>query len=201
MVMVETEQGAVGVNSLDVIAMYPVKSGFWNRLDLSARLGFSWDKGSNVGRYNLGIDAVYRDPDFITRAGFSTEVTTQEDREDTQRSSLSANHMAFRQNKRFVDYFGILEKNDQLGLDLRALAGAGYGWIPIRSNSNFFSVAGGAPVLIPISGWNFSLTFSGCWIFMQSTTATRFRPTRHTAITESYPRWLTNSDQVPQAVR
>jgi len=48
MVMVDTAQGQVGVNTLDVIAMYPVEAGFWDRLDLSASLGFNWDKGSDV---------------------------------------------------------------------------------------------------------------------------------------------------------
>ena len=43
----------------------------------------------------------------------------------------------------FMDYFGNLEKNDELGVDLRAMAGAGYGWVPIRSNRNWFSVGGG----------------------------------------------------------
>jgi hypothetical protein len=146
MLMVDTQEGAVGVNTLDVVAMYPVEAGFWDRLDISARLGFSWDKGSNVGRYNLGLDAIYRHQDFISRAGFSTEVTTQEGRDDTNRASLTANHMVFKGNKRFVDYFGNLEQNDELGLDLRALVGAGYGWVPIRSNRNWFSLAVGLDI-------------------------------------------------------
>ena len=75
-VSVETENGTVGVNTLDIVEMYPVAAGFWNRLDLSARLGFSWDKGSSVGRYTLGIDSVYKDPNYVTRANFVTEVTT-----------------------------------------------------------------------------------------------------------------------------
>ena len=68
MMLVNTEQGTVGVSTLDVINMYPVEAGIWDRLDLSADLGFSWDKGSSVGKYNVGVDAEYRDPRFITRA-------------------------------------------------------------------------------------------------------------------------------------
>ena len=146
MLMIDTEEGAVGVSTGDVVGMYQSEAGFWNRLDLSARLGFSWDKGSAVGRYNIGLDAEYRHPDFITRAGFSTEVTTQESRNDTNRANLNANHLVFKKNKRFVDYFGNLEKNDELGIDLRALLGAGYGWVPVRSNRNWFSLAAGLDV-------------------------------------------------------
>jgi hypothetical protein len=146
MVAITTEQGTVGMSIDDVISMYPVKQGFWNRLDVSARLGFSWDKGSQVGRYNLGMDAVYRDAKFITRADLSSEITTQDDRDNTERARFAANHVRFRGNKRFTDIFGSMDKNDELGLDLRVLLGAGYGWIPVRSNKDWFSVAVGLDV-------------------------------------------------------
>jgi hypothetical protein len=146
MVAITTEQGTVGMSIDDVISMYPVKQGFWNRLDVSARLGFSWDKGSQVGRYNLGMDAVYRDAKFIIRADLSSEITTQDDRDNTERARFAANHLRFRNNKRFTDIFGSLDKNDELGLDLRVLLGAGYGWIPVRSNKDWFSVAVGLDV-------------------------------------------------------
>lgn len=71
MLMIETLQGDVGLNTLDVISMYPVEAGFWDRLDLSASFGFSWDKGSKVGRYNLGIDAVYRRQESLPRAVYT----------------------------------------------------------------------------------------------------------------------------------
>jgi hypothetical protein len=146
MLLIDTVGGTAGVNTMDVIGMYPVKAGFWDRLDLSARLGFSWDKGSNVGRYTLGLDAEYKHQDFKTTANIFTEVTTQENRDDTNRASFNANHLVFKPNKRFVDYFGTIEKNDELGLDLRALLGVGYGWVPVRSNRDWFSYAIGLDV-------------------------------------------------------
>jgi len=154
MLQITTEQGTVGVGTMDVVGMYPVEAGFWERLDISASLGFSWDKASSVGRYNVGIETEYRARKSITRASISSEVTTQEGRDDTGRASLNVNHLAFRKNKRFIDYFGNLETNDELGIDLRALVGAGYGWVPIRSNRNWFSIAGGMDVNheIPTSG-------------------------------------------------
>jgi hypothetical protein len=154
MLMIDTEQGTVGVGTTDVIAMYPVEASFWQRLDVSASLGFAWDKGSSVGKYNLGIDVEYRDPRFITRANLSSEFTTVDQQEDNRRANLSATHMLFRKNKRFTAYFGNLEHNDELGIDLRALGGAGYGWVPIRSNRNWFSILGGVDVNheIPVDG-------------------------------------------------
>lgn len=143
MVAIKTEQGTVGFQTMDVVMMYPVESGFWNRLDVSAQLGFTWDKGSSVGKYIIGLDAELRDPRYISKASFSSEITTQEGRDNSKRASLNASHIVFKENKKFVPYFGTLETNDQLGLDLRALIGSGIGWVPIRSNRNWFSVATG----------------------------------------------------------
>lgn len=145
-VAIRTEQGTVGVNTIDVVSMYPVEAGFWQRLNISARLGFSWDKGSNVGRYSLGMDAEYRDLRHVTRADFNMEVTTQDERDDTSRANLGIDHLRFRRKKQYTIYYGSLEKNDELGIDLRGLIGAGYGWAPIRSNTNWFSLAGGLAV-------------------------------------------------------
>jgi hypothetical protein len=100
MVAVKTESGVVGLAVRDVSAMYPVKTTFWQRLEVSFRLGFNWDKSSEVGKYNVGTSAVY------------------------------------------------------LGLKLRSLVGAGYGWIPIRSRHTWFSAMIGlaANHEIPVQG-------------------------------------------------
>jgi hypothetical protein len=147
MVQVDTEQGAIGLAVDDVVTMYPVEAGFWDRLDVSASVGFSWDKASDVGKYSIGVDTEYRDPKYITRGSFSSEVTTQSDGiSTTSRASLNGLHMRFRPNKRFTTWFANAEKNDELGLKLRTLAGAGYGWVPIRSNRNWLMFSTGLDV-------------------------------------------------------
>jgi hypothetical protein len=146
MMVVKTEQGPVGLSTQDIITMYPVEASFWDRLDISADLGFSWDKGSNVGKYNIGVSTELRNPRYISRASFTSEVTTQQGREDTARASLDALHLVFRQNKRYHALFGNVENNDELGVDLRVLLGAGYGAVPIRSQRSWLSVGAGLAV-------------------------------------------------------
>ena len=154
MVMVNTDAGSVGVSTEDVVSMYPVEAGFWDRLDISADFGFSWDKGSNVGKYSLGIQTELRSTRFISRAAFNTEITTQEGREDTNRTNLSAMHNVFHPNKRFHVIFGNMENNNEIGLDLRALVGAGYGIVPLRSQRHWLALGAGLAVSheIPTSG-------------------------------------------------
>lgn len=146
MVQVNTMLGPMEVRSTEVVSMYPVEAGFWDRLDISARIGFSWDKASSVGKYNIGLDTEYRDPRFITRANFTTEITTQREADDTARASASVLHNVFKPNKRFTSYFASVEQNDELGVSYRALAGAGYGWSPLRTNQQWFSLVAGLSV-------------------------------------------------------
>jgi hypothetical protein len=146
MMMIKTEQGEVGLSTGDIINIYPVEAGFWDRIDIMADLGFSWDRGSSVGKYSLGVDTEWRDPRFVSRASFSTEVTTQEGRDDTARTALDALHFVYRENKRYHALFGNMENNDKLGIDLRVLAGAGYGAMPIRTTRSFLSVGAGLAV-------------------------------------------------------
>ena len=138
--------GSIGKNTLDVVAMYPVEASFWDRLEVSTSLGFSWDKGSSVGKYTFGLDAEYRATEHLTRGGLTAEVTTQDNQEDTRRASANITHMRFRQNKRFISYFANADSNNELGIDLRLLGGIGYGWVPIRSSRKLFLLTAGADV-------------------------------------------------------
>lgn len=146
MIGVSTPLGMANVGVEDIFAMYPVEAGFWDRLDLSVDLGVSWDKGSDVGKYSLGMDAKYRRTQSLTQASFISEITTQGTTDNTQRTTLSGIHNVFRPNKKFHSYFANLESNDELGVELRALAGAGYGWAPWRSQRNWFSFALGLDI-------------------------------------------------------
>ena len=145
-VAVSTGEESVEVALADVVSMYPVSASFADRMDISASLGFSWDKASDVGKYTLGADAEYRRSDSVTRGGFSYQLTTQQDREDTRRASLDVNHFAFRPNKRFLSTFAALESNEEMGVDLRSLVGMGYGWMPVFDQSDWLALMLGANV-------------------------------------------------------
>jgi hypothetical protein len=143
MVVIKTDQGPVSVSTTDVVSMYPVEAGFWDRLDISANVGFSWDKGSDVGKYNVGLDTELRNPRFLSRASFSSEITTQREGTSTTRAALNASHYVFHPNKRYHAFWGNMENNDGLGIDLRLLLGGGYGFLPVRNQRNFLALGFG----------------------------------------------------------
>lgn len=139
LIIVNTDEGRLEVDSSNVVRMYPVGGDFWDRMDLSFSLGFNFDKNSSVGKYNLGVDATYRDPEFITIGKLSSELTTQNKVDDTRRNFLSIGHMSYLEGKRYRSYFGNMEQNDQLGVDLRTVIGLGYGWVPVSTGRNWFT--------------------------------------------------------------
>jgi len=154
LIIVHTDEGPIEVDSTEVVRMYPVGGDFWDRMDLSISAGFNFDKSSSVGKYNFGADAIYRDPEFITMGRLSSEYTAQNEASDTKRNVLSIDHLTYRESKRYLTYFGSMEQNDQLGIDLRTLIGVGYGWVPISTGRNWFtySVGVSANVEKPFDG-------------------------------------------------
>lgn len=139
LIIINTSEGSVEVDSANVVRMYPIGGDFWDRMDLSFSLGFNFDKNSSVGKYNLGVDAIYRDPEFITIGKLSSELTTQNEAANTKRNVLALAHMSYLANKRYRSYFGSMEQNDQLGIDLRTLIGVGYGWVPVSTGRNWLT--------------------------------------------------------------
>lgn len=140
LIAVTTSSGQVTLDSARVVRMYPVGGGFWDRMDINISLGFNFDKSSSVGKYNLSMDATYRDPKFITLGRFSSEITTQHKLENTQRNVLNVSHLTYQPNKKYISYSGSMEQNDQLGIDLRTLLGIGYGWVPISNGHTWLTL-------------------------------------------------------------
>jgi len=143
LIIINTDEGSLQESSSNLVRMYPVGGGFWDRMDLSFNLGFNFDKSSSVGKYNFGVDAAYRAPNFVTFGSLSSEITTQNLADDTTRNVLNIDHMTYRPNKRYRNYFGSVEQNDQLGVKLRTLMGIGIGFVPISTGRNWLSLGVG----------------------------------------------------------
>ena len=143
LLIINTGEGPLEVTSANLVRMYPIGGKFWDRLDLAVSLGFNYDKNSSVGKYNLGIEAVYRATDYISIGRLSSDITTQTETDNTKRNVLNLDHLIYKPNKKYHSYFGSMEQNDQLGVKLRTLLGLGYGWVPIATGRNMLTLGGG----------------------------------------------------------
>jgi hypothetical protein len=160
------QQGAAGtinvalggsVEPLDVasvVRIRRIKSSFWERLDGSISLGASYTKSSDIGQGSLAVNLRTKRPAYEFSTDFSTTVTVQPDQPDQSRTMFSASYLRLSRNRWFVPATGRLERNTDLGLDLRSSTGGGIGRRFVQTNRSMFS--GAAALMLnrenPVSG-------------------------------------------------
>ena len=143
-ITLESENQTVDFAHEKVIRIAQIEDNFWDRLQGSLSFGYSFTKASNVAQGNLGFRATHRTEKRSFSLDGSTIITSDQENEGTQRSSLSFTMTRFRANRWFNTYLIGLESNDELGLDLRSSIGAGFGRYLIQTNKSELALFGGA---------------------------------------------------------
>jgi hypothetical protein len=126
-----------------VVGIQRIKQSFWDRIDGSISLGASYTKSSDIGQGSLGVTIRSRRPAYEFSTDFSTTVTVQPDQPDKSRTVLGASYIRMLRNRWFVPGYGKLERNTDLGLDLRSSAGAGVGRYFVQTNRSLTGAAVG----------------------------------------------------------
>ena len=122
------EGAPVEVPTMQVVRAAPLKERAWyDRLDGSFSVGYSYTQSSAVEQFNLAASVGSRDRKRKWRVEAESQITTQFEGPNTQRATVTGTIERFRRNARFVQYTGELTHNQGLGLDLRTLVGVGYG--------------------------------------------------------------------------
>lgn len=129
-----------------VVRIRPIKSSFWDRIDGSISLGASYTRSSEIGQGSLTVSIGTRRPAFELSTDFSTTITVQPDQPDKSRTVLSASYLTLLRNRWFIPGTGKLERNNDLGLDLRSSAGGGIGRYLVQTNRSLLGAAGGLVV-------------------------------------------------------
>ena len=130
----------------DVVRMIPIdiEENFFERVDGSVSFGLDADKGSEVIKTNLSADFRYRTRQYLVGFELDLSATDQPGAETTERRSIGTNYQRFLEKRWYTDWFTSAEKNDQLGVNGRLLAGAGIGRHVIQNNNNQLSLLFGA---------------------------------------------------------
>jgi hypothetical protein len=114
------------VELLAIARISRIGTTFWKRLDGSIDLGTSYTSSTQLFQFNFDAETRFERPGYNISADLSTAFTRQEDVEDTRRASTSLSFLRRRPNRWFYFAQALLEKNPQLGYELRgALAGGG----------------------------------------------------------------------------
>ena len=116
------------------------------RWDGSVSLGFDATRANNRTSLSASAAASRRAEDFVLSLSSSVYYTAQDEAEDTLTANFDAVYRGLLEERWFWAGLGALERNDQLGIDLRTIAGAGYGRFLVQSGRSLWSVTGGLVV-------------------------------------------------------
>jgi Protein of unknown function, DUF481 len=144
----------ITIGFFEVFNVTPIYQTFWKRWEGSLDLGFNYTQSSHLTQFNFDFDGTYR----MRESQFVTELTAffsrQENVTAVSRGSFEVRYDRFL-GPRWVLEGGIgLDRNTQLGLDLRETIGVGAGRFLFRSNQAWFVVFAGftANHEIPVQG-------------------------------------------------
>lgn len=117
-----------------------------DRLKGNLSLGFTFTQASDVSQLSLAFELDVGSETDRWNVRASTINTTQEQRDPSNRSNVGVGYRYLLGNRWFAGANTSLQRNDQLGLDLRALLGASGGRDLLQSRSMLLSTAAGVNV-------------------------------------------------------
>lgn len=127
-----------------VVRMVPIKKEIvGGRLKGSFSLGFNFTKASEVAQFNSSVDLDYRAERYLLSFDSSSNFTRQSNDTTTERANASLEYRRFLRDRWFWATGSSLERNEELGIDLRISIGGGGGRWLIQSNRMIFSLASG----------------------------------------------------------
>ena len=142
---VSTATGPKEVELTDVTTISRIKRelSMWKRIDGSVQFGVNYASGSQVGQANVGLNAWLQEARYIVGTEFSATLTTGSAEQDTRRMNWGLGYFRKLENRWFWVINSDIDKNDQLGIDLRLLAGGGFGRFLIKNNRSRWSASAG----------------------------------------------------------
>ena len=129
-----------------VVAITPLESSFWDRLDGSISIGFSYTKANQLAQLSSDFNVRYRTPLRLIVLDASSIATAQEDEETSNREELTITYNRLFESRWFAALGAGAETNDELGLDLRVNVAPGLGLNLVQTNHNTVTTGAGVSV-------------------------------------------------------
>ena len=145
-VLVVGAEETVSLTLEQVVRIQPIKQRFWKRIDGSLSIGLSFTKASDVLRFSFNADAKYTERKNIVDLTISSIITTQDEQESKENTSIHLRYNRLLENRWFPSAFTGLQRNDELGIRFRVLGGGGGGRLLINTNRMVLPVLAGFSV-------------------------------------------------------
>lgn len=145
-IIVETGSGPVDLDAEQIVLMTPIEAKGINRLDGDITAGYNFAKASEVQQIQFGLDMDFRTETRIFGLEIDAVMSNSEDNESSQRQSLAIEYTRLRSQRWITGATIRLERNDELGLDLRTSIGVDGGRILRQTNRTTLQLVGGFQV-------------------------------------------------------
>lgn len=151
---VVTATTTIAIDMSSVVSIAPIGHSFWSKLDGNFDLGMSYTQSSGVGQLNVNSGVTFRRPNLQMTLSGASYFTHQENAEDTSRHTLQfgSSRSLFRQSLWMIG--AGIDRNQELGYDLRSTVSALFGHYLVRSNRAVLAFGGGLSVNeeLPVEG-------------------------------------------------
>jgi hypothetical protein len=122
--IVGSGESAVSVPMQEVTRVVPYESEFWQRINGSVAVGYNFTKSSDVSQTSLDFNALYTDVALGAALGAHFSSTRAPDDNSSATSQITSDVFFLSPGPDFWGLLGALERDQNLGIDGRALAGA-----------------------------------------------------------------------------
>ena len=128
----------------DVVRIAPIDQGsLVKRLDGYVTAGFSYAKADNETQLNFSGGLSSRDEIREWSLDGTSTVNSQSDERTTSMYDVTLGNKRFMEDRWFAQYFGTVQGNEELGLDIREVLGAGMGrYLTQGAHSEWSAIAG-----------------------------------------------------------
>lgn len=100
---------------------------FWNRINGNLAVGFTYTKASDTTVGSVNLNSYYSSTAVDATLSFSSNTTKTAEGNDTYRAILSSTVIFVQQSRNFWGLVGSLERDQELGINARLVAGAALG--------------------------------------------------------------------------
>lgn len=142
-VTVGTGSGRIALATEQVVFMDPIEKRGVDRFDGDITAGFNFAKASEVTQAQLGLELQARSETRLFGLDVASVTSDSEDSESSQRHSLDLTYQRLWPKRWLTGAVVRLERNDELGLDLRTSIGLGGGRNLRQTNTSTVSLVGG----------------------------------------------------------
>jgi hypothetical protein len=122
--VVASDEGTARIPVKEVERISRFSPQFWDRIEGSLAVGFSYTKSSAIQVSNVNFNANYRSTSLEGSLAFSSNTTKDSSGSTTDRALLSSGVQFLRQSRNFWGLLASLERDQSLGIDARLLGGA-----------------------------------------------------------------------------